>query len=659
MGMTSTAYLIRRRKKLSDAVIWVHLPLLLILIGGGVTRFMAREGNISLSTQSPAASAFTLTDGNTAELPFSVTLLECDVVYYPATTTASDYSVVLAFSNRKEPVTVSINNVADVAGYRFFLTDISDSSCTLRVSNDPWGTAISYAGYIMFILAGLWYLLGRHGYRAFIRRPLTAAMLALVSLASSAADTTPMPKTLQRPLAADFGRMRVLYQGRVCPVSTLANDFCVAVTGSSSYRGLTAEQVLTGWIFFYDSWKNEPMIKIKGAEARRMLSTDKSRVALTDFYSRGRFLPDSYGSIPPRDVADAAAKANLIGSVCTGRLLTIFPVVNPAGDFEWLSWADDMPSWLSDDDYIDIRTPISAFSALIAAGRNVAADEQLKEIMARQERILASKGIDDSSRLAVEQLYIRWGSPLWPMLVALAGMILIWLFPEHFRRIVFAIAMVVAFVMVLAILSARGYVGGYFPIAGGLETMLSMALFGFAAAVALTQRHFLGALASGLVGILASAVALMSGVGRVVGHLMPVLNSPLLSAHVLSVMIAYTLFAMMAAIGVVALLSRKHAAEATRLNRMLLFPAVLLMGAGIFIGAVWANQSWGRYWGWDAKETWALITFFVYAFPLHGLSFRRMQTCRGFNGYLFGAFFVVLMTYFGVNLFLSGLHSYA
>ena len=94
-------------------------------------------------------------------------------------------------------------------------------------------------------------------------------------------------------------------------------------------------------------------------------------------------------------------------------------------------------------------------------------------------------------------------------------------------------------------------------------------------------------------------------------------------------------------------------------GRLLLYPAVFLLVAGIFIGAVWANASWGRYWGWDPKEVWALVTLMLYALPLHGRSIVRFRDPLFFHAYCLWAFGAVLMTYFGVNYFLGGMHSYA
>jgi ABC-type transport system involved in cytochrome c biogenesis permease subunit len=140
---------------------------------------------------------------------------------------------------------------------------------------------------------------------------------------------------------------------------------------------------------------------------------------------------------------------------------------------------------------------------------------------------------------------------------------------------------------------------------------------------------------------------------------MPVLSSPLLSLHVSTIMMAYALLSITAACGIYGIIAKKKADEMYQLSLMLLYPAQMLLSAGIFIGAIWANVSWGRYWGWDPKEVWALITMMVYAMPLHRASFPWFRQSRNYHLYMLMAFLTILMTYFGVNFFLGGMHSYA
>ena len=170
---------------------------------------------------------------------------------------------------------------------------------------------------------------------------------------------------------------------------------------------------------------------------------------------------------------------------------------------------------------------------------------------------------------------------------------------------------------------------------------------------------------------------LLSGFTLLVAHLgemnpqitplMPVLTSPLLSIHVSLIMISYALFAFIMLNGIVALsIMRKGDNEAaervetiTILSRLLLYPAVLFLGIGIFIGAVWANVSWGRYWAWDPKEVWALITFMIYGAAFHAGSVKRLRDPQFFHIYMIAASAAVLISYFGVNYLLGGKHSYA
>jgi ABC-type transport system involved in cytochrome c biogenesis permease subunit len=147
--------------------------------------------------------------------------------------------------------------------------------------------------------------------------------------------------------------------------------------------------------------------------------------------------------------------------------------------------------------------------------------------------------------------------------------------------------------------------------------------------------------------------------------LIPVLQSPLLSSHVALIMVSYSLFAFMALNALVALMIMRkpsHQEQAQRLtliNRIMLYPSTLLLAIGIFIGAVWANVSWGSYWSWDPKEVWALVTMITYGIAFHDSSIRWLRTDRNFNIYMALSFLTVVMTYFGVNYLLGGMHSYA
>ena len=193
----------------------------------------------------------------------------------------------------------------------------------------------------------------------------------------------------------------------------------------------------------------------------------------------------------------------------------------------------------------------------------------------------------------------------------------------------------------------------------GYETMQFMALCTLLLAC-LFRRRFpftvpFGFLLSGF----ALLVAHLGQMNPQITPLMPVLVSPWLSMHVSLIMMSYALFAFMMLNGILALCIRRHGKMLMLLSRLLLYPANFFLGAGIFMGAVWANVSWGRYWAWDPKEVWALITFLVYGMAFHAKSLPAFRRPLFFHIYMIAAFLTVLMTYFGVNYILGGMHSYA
>ena len=240
---------------------------------------------------------------------------------------------------------------------------------------------------------------------------------------------------------------------------------------------------------------------------------------------------------------------------------------------------------------------------------------------------------------------------------------------------IFSVALYLAFIFHLAGYCLRWYIGGRIPLSNGYETMQFMALCILLIAC-LLHRRFSFILPFGF--LLSGFALLVSYLGQMnpqITPLMPVLVSPWLSIHVSLIMMSYALLAFIMLNGILALCLRKKESEnnvsgndaiqdnrieqLTLVSRLLLYPATFFLGAGIFLGAVWANVSWGRYWAWDPKEVWALITFLVYGAAFHSQSLRIFRKPLFFHIYMILAFLTVLMTYFGVNYVLGGMHSYA
>lgn len=225
----------------------------------------------------------------------------------------------------------------------------------------------------------------------------------------------------------------------------------------------------------------------------------------------------------------------------------------------------------------------------------------------------------------------------------------------HQRIATVLVALLTLFV--LLVIALRWIAGGHVPMAGGFDSMNLMTVMLGIVALCASWRHPAAPSVNLLAMGFCQLVAMMNGSNPPVTHLMPVLNSPLLSLHVTIIMIAYALFLFVMLSSVAALILPTQRVLLERTNLLLLYPAVTLLSIGIIIGAVWANVSWGNYWSWDPKEVWALITLIVYLYPLY-MARKERHSHTLFHFYCAVAFLSVVITYFGVNLILGGVHAY-
>lgn len=664
----------------TPAAIALHLALLVIVAGAFITHFYGVQGQVTLEKGGVPVDRFTVTSGQSdGRFPFGLSLSDTEIVYYPNTTTPSDYASVIEFRHSGDGVPVvsrvSMNNIAEYNGWRFYQTGIAPGSSTLTVAHDPFGIAVTYTGYAMLGVAMLWLLASRRTrWRAVVGKAFAgrAVAIGLFLLSAGAVSADGMPRTLQRPLAREFGKLLVYHDGRICPLRTFAVEFTESIYGSSDYEGLTPEQVLTGWLFYYDDWKREPVIKVKGSKVKQRLGVDGNHAALTDFFDGGGYkLSDMLADRTDRAAIEADSRVALISSVATGAAFRMFPYRSTAGVTEWLSWVDRRPSAMERSAWEPIETALPRLTDCIHAGKNIAANEILQGISRSQHEYLGANGGGGVlERCRAEMFYIQWVR-LFPLALALlivgmAGIVACGSSPRWVacRRWPFwLVNVLVSFlaVYIISVLCVRAYVTGHLPMASGHETMLLMCAIGLVGALVAARRFMLVKCGLVLVAGLSLLVAAMSGRSPQMGALLPVLSSPWLCIHVMLVMSAYALCALMAVLSAVSVVSgngdvKRHIAM---IDASILLPAVFLLAAGIFTGAVWANQSWGRYWGWDPKETCALVTLLVYALPLHSRSIKAFGRSRPLSIYLLLAFLSVLFTYFGANYLIPGLHSYA
>lgn len=679
LALSGFAYLMRRSPTIRPATWLLHLALLVILSGAFVTWLTGQQGTLHLRLDEEPAHSYRDSGGEEQPFPFTVALESFDIEYYPGTRAPLDFvsRITITDGSQTRCETIAMNHIARYRGYRFYQSsyDSDGAGSRLSVSHDPWGIGITYTGYLLLLMAMAAQLTDRQGtFRRLLRNhtlrgiSLGGAILLATLLPAQAAETR-VPPTLPHEQADQLGRLCIYYNQRICPLSTLARDFTVKLSGKSSYRGLSPEQVLAGWLFYYDEWKQEPMIRIKSREARRLLGIEGQYARLTDFNRAVReYRPEGMND---RGVTEANEKFNLVAMLCTGSLLQIFPY-RQGDTLHWASQVDPLPHDLPREQSTFIQQSMNYVNELVAQ-RDYACLSQVFDKIARYQRQTAGEAFPTNGRLQAELLYNHLGHSLVAAILFLVVGALA--FAHACRRIIgyssgprwihqlLLAGVIIGFAYLSATLLLRGYIARHWPLASGFETMQFMAWCALGITL-IGHRRFILILPFGyLVSGLAMLVSMMGESNPPITPLMPVLTSPLLSVHVVLVMTAYTLLAFVMFNGIAGLtLSRRHPRQAEQLQtvgRILLYPAVFALAAGIFVGAVWANISWGRYWGWDPKEVWALITWLIYAMALHPESLPLFRKPAFFHGFCVVAFLCVLITYFGVNFLLGGMHSYA
>lgn len=630
------------RRSVSIPSAMLHASLLLILAGAATTRFFGTSGTMQLSREKQSAT-FVSDDGDSLSLPFAMRLDSCGIIYHPSTRSPRDFFAEIE-AGGSGTVRISLNSPVRVDGYRFCLNSLGTDAVTLSVSHDPWGTSVTFTAYGLLFLSLILNLAApRSAFRLTLRRLTTAgAMLAGVCMSASAT-----PEPVQPGLADTFGRLYVYSDGRVMPVQTFAGEFVTLVHGRKSYEGLSPEQVLAGWIFDYDDWKNEPFIRLKSREARE--ATGKEYVSLAEVYAGGKYLlePLLGASRPSADLLADDDRIGYLASVITGKALRIIPRSVEDGSTDWQSWTDN-PSG-------EIPGEVNRLFADFGRGRYRDANRRLIRI--REIQRTEGGSLPSDSAVGAERLYNRTYLPLLAAIAAFCSAILT-LAGGRPRRYGAGIALTVCAYLTY-IIALRWIFSGHVPLATSYETMVALAWIAAAGAAALSLNPRLSALSAPAMAVCGGAliVAMIGTKNPAVGSMMPILASKLLSLHVMLIISAYAMLATVT-LTALALLVRPRSERTLLMCRLLLYPALFLLIAGIFVGAIWAERSWGRYWGWDPKETWALITMLVYTPAIHPGICRFANRPRPLAIYLIACFACVLMTYFGVNILLGGLHSY-
>lgn len=689
LAVAAAVYIVLRKNKsnISTSVLLVHASFLVILLGAFTSWNMAESGTIHLR-QNETTSTMKDEEGKTKELGFEVSLKNFNVVNYPGTDAPMDYVTMLT-ANTQE-IKVSMNNIGSFNGYRFIQSgyDSDMQGTTLGVYHDPWGIGITYTGYALLFISLIATMVSkktriRHLYRKALslqgaKAWAVTALLAVSSFATSA-NAQEMVK-IDGDIADDFGKICVLYNSRITPINTVATSFVTKLCGKPTWDGLSSNQVFAGWIFDVPYWETVKMIEIKEKKAQELLGINGKWASFDDFW-------DSYNNYKldaplkkaykdgdtklQKQLRDADEKFNIIRMLYGGEMLKMFPYAGKQGHMQWFAPGQPLGNLkLDEKELVFIKKSMDYLAESIITGDKVRAEEIAKKIYSYQH-VRGKAVVPTKFRIYTETFYNKTNAQRLPVMLYLTLSLLLAIVStlslnngkQKKTRLVSSVLTWVMLLHTTLLLALRWFVSGHLPMSNGYETMQFMAWATLIVTLVMEKRFLPVKQFGPLLSSFALLVAMITDGNPQITQLMPVLQSPLLSVHVMVIMFSYALFGLMALIGLQGLIAHHRKQEEKEqqlaaLSQFLLYPAVALIAIGIFIGAIWANVSWGRYWSWDSKETWALITMLIYSAPLHA-DIKWLRKAQHMHIYMLLAFLSVLMTYFGVNYFLSGMHSYA
>lgn len=687
--VVAAVYIVLHKSKnnISTSVLLVHASFLVILLGAFTSWNMAESGTIHLR-QNETTSTMKDEEGKTKELGFEVSLKNFNVVNYPGTDAPMDYVTMLT-ANTQE-IKVSMNNIGSFNGYRFIQSgyDSDMQGTTLGVYHDPWGIGITYTGYALLFISLIATMVSkktriRHLYRKALslqgaKAWAVTALLAVSSFATSA-NAQEMVK-IDGDIADDFGKICVLYNSRITPINTVATSFVTKLCGKPTWDGLSSNQVFAGWIFDVPYWETVKMIEIKEKKAQELLGINGKWASFDDFwdnynnYKLDAPLKKAYkdgDTKLQKQLRDADEKFNIIRMLYGGEMLKMFPYAGKQGHMQWFAPGQPLGNLkLDEKELVFIKKSMDYLAESIITGDKARAEEIAKKIYSYQH-VRGKAVVPTKFRIYTETFYNKTNAQRLPVMLYLTLSLVLAIVStlslnngkQKKTRLVSSVLTWVMLIHTTLLLVLRWFVSGHLPMSNGYETMQFMAWATLIVTLVM-QKRFLPVKQFGpLLSSFALLVAMITDGNPQITQLMPVLQSPLLSVHVMVIMFSYALFGLTALIGLQGLIAHHRKQEEKEqqlaaLSQFLLYPAVALIAIGIFIGAIWANVSWGRYWSWDSKETWALITMLIYSAPLHA-DIKWLRKAQHMHIYMLLAFLSVLMTYFGVNYFLSGMHSYA
>ncbi|MGI5975615.1 MAG: cytochrome c biogenesis protein CcsA [Paludibacter sp.] len=691
------------------ALLTVHLAFVVIL-GGALTTFLfGKEGTVHIREGNRTDEMIIRTsDGASIEkLPFVLELTDFRLNRYPGSASPSSYEsdLLVHVDGKVQEAKIFMNNVLDVKGYRFFQAsyDQDELGTILSVNQDVAGRTITYTGYFLlfcgFILVfftknSRFRRLGRQlkNLREESKHLVLVLILSIGTTALQAQTTENRQSAMITPEhAAQFAALPVQSGGRIMPMHTLSSEIVRKVYKERKMGQFNPEQFLLSFLAEPRMWIHEPFIAVDNSEISSLYGLPKDYASYVQFFDKnGHYkllhqMQIIYGKLPAersatdKDMMKLDERVNIVFQLLDHSLLRIYP--DPNDDTHTWYPPNVDPSIFPKEDSLFVadsfRNYIVEVSNSLQSGDWSKPGRLLAGIKEFQLKNDVGKHIDvgkTQAEISYNQLRIFDRCKL--SYFILGGLLLVLAFTQLLKKQkwadgaikILSIAILCAFLVHAFGMGMRWYIGGYAPWSNSYETMVYVAWATVLAGIIFGRKSTITMALATLFGGIILFVSGLNWMDPQIGTLVPVLKSPWLMFHVAIIVAAYGFFGIGFLLGIVNLsltafakkseLIRFRIKELSITNNMALLVGLALMSIGTFLGAIWANESWGRYWGWDPKETWALITMIVYSIVTHIHLVKKRDNLWLFNLLSVLAFASVLMTFFGVNYLLSGMHSY-
>lgn len=521
-----------------------------------------------------------------------------------------------------------------------------------------WGKVIVFVGYAWFAVFYIVLMAKKDGEFRSLLKKFSILLLPFVFFPMEMSAQ----KTISREVAREIEDVVVEYEGREAPLIALCDDYLFDIYGDTKYGDFSSVEVVMGWVLFPEEWISEPIVKVSGRVTLQKLHCGKYASPLQLLGTSDPSDIENRGIQDDKNLQKVVLKLRQLQYLRSGLAFKMFP-----SSYRWVSPADNLSSLSAEQTvFINEFFKILYINTLNNnSSQNILLVKQLKERQRSQ--------IQRPRAIQSEVWYhhvAKWLSHWLPCLVVLL-LFTFWygLFSRKESGMKDLIFRILAFILLLLAIVHwiwRWTLCGHIPLSSSYDTLLFLSIIILLITNILWKKNPLLPVGGLFLSIMVFVVMGMSFNSPKISLLPPVLDSPWLSIHVLLMMVSYALLAFTFTISIILLiikLLKKFSSEIevkmTTFSRLMLWPGIGLLVLGIMTGSIWGDTAWGHYWNWDPKEAWALVTLMLYAPALQLRFFPRFRQPLFYHIYMIAAFLCLLMTYFGVNFWLGGLHSYA